>query len=114
MELFGGGGVQSGSRHANNSTVLKECEELEAVMQQTVGDLNPYGLDWPVCNDPITRHGRSQRHALLSRLARARGRSSPDEKFLPCEEVRARRRRSAAARTTAPPHRERAHACGES
>lgn len=85
---------KSEDRHIHNSTELRECEDLESEMKESVGKLNPYGLDWPVCNDHPTsltdhtqRNGRAQRYALLSRIGKARGhKHNKEENFVPCEE----------------------------
>lgn len=80
--------LQSGTRHDSDPQSLHECEKLEELMKSAAGNLNPYGLDWPVCNDVVKRHGRNQRHLLLKLLGEARGQKhDPDEAFKPCEEV---------------------------
>lgn len=46
-----------------NATI---CELLFYDIYFGVGNINPYALDYPVCNeDSVARHGRGQRHALL-------------------------------------------------
>jgi len=78
---------KSGTRHDSDPQSLHECEKLEELMKSAAGNLNPYGLDWPVCNDVVKRHGRNQRHLLLKLLGEARGQKhDPDEAFKPCEE----------------------------
>jgi len=42
------------------------CLELEGKMEVEVGNLNPYALDYPVCNSPSpARFGRAQRYWFL-------------------------------------------------
>lgn len=80
---------QNGSRHPSEEQMAK-CLLLEAKMKTTAGDLNMYGLDWPVCEEP--QGGSMQRYTMLESLAASRGHKSlrsKQEPFVPCEEVRA-------------------------
>jgi hypothetical protein len=45
---------------------LKDCIQLQILMNNEVGNLNPYALDYPVCNSEIKGH--AQRTWLLNSL----------------------------------------------
>ena len=47
---------------------VTECEAIFYDFYFGVGNINPYALDYPVCNDAMKRGGRSQRYAFLSNL----------------------------------------------
>jgi len=77
---------KNGSRHPSEEQMAK-CLLLEAKMKTTAGDLNMYGLDWPVCEEP--QGGSMQRYTMLESLAASRGHKSlrsKQEPFVPCEE----------------------------
>lgn len=77
---------------------MAECTELMWKMRKMVGNLDMYGLDWPVCHDPVKVNGRQQRLALRAALASSetmllgadKEMSTEDqtggEPFVPCEE----------------------------
>ena len=47
----------------------RPCRALQNEMWKEIGpDIDPYALDWPVCEDDVKRRGRNQRHALLQHL----------------------------------------------
>ena len=48
---------------------LKKCVQLQIDMNNLVGNLNPYALDYPVCTtDSPARRGRAQRTWLLNQM----------------------------------------------
>lgn len=45
-----------------------KCQELEDEFQTLTANMDPYALDFPVCNDPAQAAGRHERHTLLRRI----------------------------------------------
>ena len=49
------------------------CQKIEDQMEGLIGGLDPYGLDFPKCNDSALAKGRHERWTLRQHLLRARG-----------------------------------------
>lgn len=48
---------------------FETCEMLLVEMYREIGDLNPYALDYPVCNsESKAKHGRAQRNWLMRHM----------------------------------------------
>ena len=79
--------LQSEDRHPDEET-MAACTALMWKMRKTVGNLDMYGLDWPVCDDQSKAGGRMQRLTLMTMLAQGgRDDMRSSEPFVPCEQV---------------------------
>lgn len=73
-------------RHQSPEDYAK-CAALVLKMRTDIGDLDVYGLDWPVCENDVQAPGRMQRLSLMRTLGK--GKTHPlgkPEPFVPCEE----------------------------
>lgn len=69
-----------------------ECQSLEQQLAQEAGGLNPYAIDYPVCNDNVKRVGRAQRIWMLNHIHGAKPTAFkqalgliPPSDYIPCE-----------------------------
>mmetsp|Transcript_31372 Transcript_31372/g.68588 ORF Transcript_31372/g.68588 Transcript_31372/m.68588 type:complete len:535 (-) Transcript_31372:466-2070(-) len=89
---------EAGKRHQLPEE-YDQCEQLVGKMRADIGDLDVYGLEWPVCHNEELAGGRAQRVALMAAVEEGRaaerlrhGLKPKDssktsrEPFVPCEE----------------------------
>jgi carboxypeptidase C (cathepsin A) len=56
------------SAHCSSGEATDQCQELASQLLSEAGNLDPYALDYPVCNDQQMAPGRSQRMWLARAL----------------------------------------------